>query len=1111
MKKFLISWINKNRGFDKSIGEYKTPDLFTFLENIYEFDYKSEKFYDDIYYILTYVEKSASFLFENLNSNIKRKNELTHISRAKTFDTNSLLWLGRQEGRTLKEKVKNNKIKALQKYYDYDTYENRLFKLFLKKILKKVELRDDLSEFEEFIFKIRRFLRSEKAEYINENRNIVYNNLLLHHKHYYKIYKSYKWLNSINQKESFFNENSQKILDKIFRFDILCRIQYNTFSKVLPKNLLWERFWDINLNDFLLNKKIEHLFYKKDFRKIDVNSLAFIKKYMHLSIVNRYFNIKQDAKNVFVDMFRLFPIARINDENITFPVFVKQLDKRSVINANNTKIIDLNREFYTLPEILKTYNLDILTLFLEDFKKYFKNVQINYILPDYIDTFKFSKAKKLINSYFHGRKIPKSVLAGLSYIFKNKVARNDILIYIQKNHENELFVTPLLIDFDKKLLLVTNGLFIKRYPTKKIKKSNDIINYLKNLFDKKTAQKILNKFLQNGIKGLNKTKTALLYNNKLYYFSNLDFINPSSVNEDEVKNFYDINIFENKNYKEIKDDKFENLKVFEKNLKYEQKGYILWREYIPKLSLEVLNNYGVYEEFVLVDKNSKMEDETIVIDKHFIIPKNMKSIALPLKFEDTLISFEAYISSNEMPFREDVECELKLIYNYELENPYNLIFYPLNKNYKPLKVKWKEKKEKKLPFPLYPSKKVWEDFLNDNGSNLPEWILERLELLELKVPMYKVKNETKEVLEDIKESYIVSNIMRDKKNHKFFFVKGNERDINCNETQFIENIDINTLKRGDRVKFYVPKNSNFAKYIHINNINLKPIIEDDIYKKHLYFHSKMNFKEKTEDIAKSLYTIRVPVLKMWSNMSLNDEFVPKDFKEKIDYYKRMAFDIMLNKECDESLKKELQFFLSAIHEDTLPQFYEYMLNLSSKGILYENMALLIKGMNHKWQKELFFNIIKQISNPLVLKLLAIAVWRDEKFVFFLKDYIDEILVSLLDNLKKSFDKLKEFPSKKSKKILTSNLELLFALIRLREKSPDFLNPNEDITKEFLKILNDITMFIVTNNIELISKIELSLKNDSNNKIPDFLYALNIYLRGDLNMAKSIKITGVGND
>ena len=981
----------------------------------------------------------------------------------------------------------------------------------------KVENRNDLEEFEEFIFKIRRFLKSEIAKSINEKGNIVYNNLLLHHKHYYKIYKSYKWLNSLNDdSKKYYIKNYQKIKNKIFQFDVLSRIQFNTYAKVLPANLTKKEITTLNvsLDKFLLNKRVDHIFYKFDFKNIKENSLNFIQKYMHLSLTERFFKIENLEDEVFVDLFRLFPIAR-STKNISFPIFVKQKEDKNIINANNTKVINLKEEFFTLPEILKTYDLNILSVFLENFKKYFKNAKVSYLLPDYIDTFKFTNAKKLINSYFQGKNIPKSVLAALKYLFSNKVVRNDILIYIQKNHENELFVTPLLIDFDKNLLSITNGLFIRRYPTKKVKKSNDIINYLKKLFDDSTAKKILNKCLQNGIKALYNTKTSFIYNNKLIYFYNLDFINPVNVGEEEVKALYDKDIFNNKNYKEITDDKFDNLAVFEKIIKYEKQGISLWKEYIPKLSLEVLNEDGIFEEFVLIDKNSALNKE-IIVKKHFTIPANVKEISLPLKFEDVNIDFDAYITSDEMPFKENVECKLKLTYNYELENPFNLVFYPLKK-YKPLKVKWKEKdKLTKLPFPAYPHKKQWKDFLDDNGSNLPEWILERLVLLELdKMPMYKVKKEIKEAMENIQESYVTSPVLKGKDNKYYVFVKGKEKDILCHESKFIENIDIHSLKQGDKLKFYQPKFTNIAKYIHkSSNINLKSIIEKDVYEKIKYIHNKMSFAQKTKDIVKAIHSIEVPLLKMWSNMSLNDEFVPVEFREEMEKYKKLAFDILMNKECDYKLKEELQFFLSVLHEDSLPEFYEYIVSRSDKGILYKNMAFMLSRMNQKWQHKLFFNIINQLQNPksqpMVLTILAIAVWRDKKFINYLDQYSDKILSVLIKYLKKSFEMLQKQPfNNKNKKRMASNLELLLALIRLREKNPLFLSADETITQELLKLINEISKYIVENNIELLSKIELSIKNET--KIPDLLYALNIYLRSDLNMAKSIKITGVDNN
>jgi ribosomal protein L30/L7E len=115
---------------------------------------------------------------------------------------------------------------------------------------------------------------------------------------------------------------------------------------------------------------------------------------------------------------------------------------------------------------------------------------------------------------------------------------------------------------------------------------------------------------------------------------------------------------------------------------------------------------------------------------------------------------------------------------------------------------------------------------------------------------------------------------------------------------------------------------------------------------------------------------------------------------------------------------------------------------------------------------------------------------------------------LFENISNSFEKLKNDPSSTNKKLLSNNLELLLALLRLREKDKTFLHPDDQTTKEFIKLISQITEYVVKNEIEFFSKIELSLSNETDKKIPKLLYALNIYLRGDLNMAQSIKITGV---
>ena len=123
---FSMSWLNKNSNFDKSIGSFENIDLFTFLENISSFDYEKDFIYDDVYFILEYTQDSILHLINNINKEMKREHKIVPISQAKEFDKRTILWLSRQDGRTIKEKLKNNKIKTVKRYMNVDTYENRI-------------------------------------------------------------------------------------------------------------------------------------------------------------------------------------------------------------------------------------------------------------------------------------------------------------------------------------------------------------------------------------------------------------------------------------------------------------------------------------------------------------------------------------------------------------------------------------------------------------------------------------------------------------------------------------------------------------------------------------------------------------------------------------------------------------------------------------------------------------------------------------------------------------------------------------------------------------------------------------------------------------------------
>ena len=1134
---FSMSWLNKNSIFDKSIGSFKDIDLFTLLENINEFDYEKDIFYDDVYYILEYTQDSIFHLINNINKEIKREHKIVPISQAKEFDKKTILWLSRQDGRTIKEKLKNNKIKAVKRYKNVDTYENRVFKIFLKKLILIEEKREQIQSNAYLISKIRQWLRSDDAKNINEYGNIVYNNILLHHPHYSKIFKSYKWLNRLDEKVKFYSNSYIKQIKTIIKFEILTQLQFfTTQAKILPNTIDKNNFnnFDINLNNNLIKIDLESYIYKIKDNSLKENfSFKSIRKFakwliesqikIQISKGRTFYVDTKNTNKVFIDLFRLFPIAKIDSQIISFPITLLQDIEGKIVNANNTKIINLHHKIYTLPEILKTYNTNVLRDFLENFEKYFKDKQLHYIIPDYVNIFEFSVVKKAINSYFpNSRNIPKSILAGLEYLFNGTLQKDDTLIYIQKNYNNDLYVTPLLIKYDKSLQSITNGLYLEKHPTRKLKGESDIINELNRYFnDSDLSKKLLNKFLQNGIKGIKKEQIAFYYKNNLIYLKNTKKILKSQNRTKQIKSlFTNKNLFKN-NFIEIKDTNEDNLNNFKKLLHYEKNNYKLWKEHLPRLAMGNMPMNGYFGEFILVDDNSKIINGKIEIKNYFSIPANTNELSFPLIFGEENINFEAYIASNQLPFKENVECELELKYNYEDEIPYKLTFIPLDKKYKPLNVKWREIKYKKcneLPIPSYPPKKSWEDFKKDpkrdgNGySNLLEWILERLELLKDidEIPNFILEKKVRKIQQNKKLIGYFKWGKNDKNGDFFCFVNINGEDIFCHSSKFKENININELKEGQIIYLNVDKKNNKKSGYNITFTEIS--IEQQIENIKKEYRMKP-LTEKVNLLTKSLRSIRYPLLTVWNNHSLQDFNAPNDFRINMANHINNSLELLKRNDLTKNLKEELIFFLSSIHQDMPTDISKILLYFSKDLQKYINyniqIALSLGNCKLEWQQKILDNILNQIDNislhNTILDILAVASWRSKDFILiFSKDDIIKIIKILYSTLSHNLEK-------KYFRKLVKHLELLFAILRIREQN-FILCPEDILTQQYIILVDKITKYIVDKEIQLITRLQFDLNKPEDFKnTPDLLYALRMYLSGNIEATQSIKVLGVSDD
>ncbi|GAA7602591.1 hypothetical protein HpMMM19_11910 [Helicobacter pylori] len=95
---------------------------------------------------------------------------------------------------------------------------------------------------------------------------------------------------------------------------------------------------------------------------------------------------------------------------------------------------------------LKDYDETLVEAFMRDFKERYKIEKLYYLLDDKIKSFEFAKIKHKISLYFKDAKFcPKSVALGFSFLFKNKLKKNEHLRYngvdlvVKGNHKSKTF------------------------------------------------------------------------------------------------------------------------------------------------------------------------------------------------------------------------------------------------------------------------------------------------------------------------------------------------------------------------------------------------------------------------------------------------------------------------------------------------------------------------------------------------------------------------------------------------------------------------------------------------------------------------------------------------
>ncbi|GAA7396517.1 hypothetical protein BD0139_13300 [Helicobacter pylori] len=346
------------------------------------------------------------------------------------------------------------------------------------------------------------------------------------------------------------------------------------------------------------------------------------------------------------------------------------------------------------------------------------------------------------------------------------------------------------------------------------------------------------------------------------------------------------------------------LENFKRALGLEKEGFILYKECLPKLSMEVVKD-GRFKNFEIIkDKTILGDKETLEIETPFIIPKGRESFALPLILNEEKIAYQGKITSKDFPLENDEEYKLTLTYDTGTEFNYVLEFKPVNNDLKPIVMEWQriDTKGVELPTPDPIKKPSIDELKNDfnpkrgKSSDLFEWALEQLETLkDLNSPPRFVLERAIEFLEKKLECGGISKIGKDRNNELFYIVETNGKKVFCHSRQCKESANRNELSQGTRVCLEVlPDKKDPSKYqgkIYGLEKNREIVLLNTA--KNNYQRKPLD--EKIKHRIEALKRIKYPCLKIFSHYTLeeletlNPEFATP-FKEYLKRLEEYYFD-----------------------------------------------------------------------------------------------------------------------------------------------------------------------------------------------------------------------------
>lgn len=1099
------NWFTVNtHPFDPKTGEALPQSLSAFLAKVAQ-TATTEPLRDRLWRIMEHARPSVERLFRALNESPRREHAMLPVHAVRELDASSFIKLSNRPGRNIREKLAGNPyLQAVRRFQSVNLPENRLLKAFVARLLELLELRRDClgEEEDELLPRIQSWLRSDEAKTIARWDNPPPNNTLLSHRDYRRIWDAWRWLHALDDHiAGDFSrlEAREKTMRKWVELGRLYSLGTHRFAE-MPVLFDYEAFEIRPWAGDLVMEKASQRIYRSDATNvisepvcIDLTELRPRYAITTGGAVSLHYTFlwqqwKSDSKSEDIELFD-------SDAVYLHP------------DATSISSPDLFFSKGNSPELLDR----AARAFSSKLRKSFKNDTLIWLVPDFLNDFELEIARRNLNARFpKAEPLPRSVAAVFERVDYSKIKNDGFTIVVVDTIGGKTCVTKLIARFDPELqtrIPETKGFYWERCPP--------VVNPQRNTEDAQGKEWHDHDIITVDVKG--RWRDAVRPEKP-------QFIDQNTLNRIHLTNSPVIG----------------GIRLH--TLQRHAGDIPLWRDQIPELAIKVIKD-GRYQNFYLVSRGTTVKPilglpVPIPVHENFTLPAGKPFYQFPLFQGENAdeLGYSARLDSPAFPLKTNTVCELKITFAYGADDPYELIFVPVEakaETFASVKAHWQKKSsstEVDLPCPPFPPRINWADLKAwpvgaKSPRNLISQIVQNLDIIGGLNLAKELEKARRQKFPKRSEGWIKT-AWKD----GFCFLETNEGNIFCHIESFCEEATTEQLGDRGRLLYFDPVRDNHGRWRaeHVSFTVPEPI--------DLSAERQRSFiRPAIDEATNALLSVRNTILTAWNHgHHLGEKDAPIQLRQVAKKAKTQSLELITLanaisnadpiKEMISRLADSAFYFLSSLSADAPEEVYRIISEMSPNEVRrhWRRIALVIGDAGSERQKTVFQWCLEQtaIGNGVWMQILGIAVWRASNLVHEIPiELLEKICRRMANVLEQDVGNTiledHECGGKFILPAVVSRLELCLGLLRTRESNDErtriILAPGNQLAIRLAKSIEKIEEQICASDLPFLSRIALDLnKPEALRRTPDLLYALQLFLTGDSG-ARAIQVTGVDDN